>query len=1366
MSFDKDTRNLLARTVTACRRRLTEDVTDQLKGIFGLHPDGTVLQLEELTYLSSDQHAAARRLRDLLDHYQAGAVGKEADRRKAAYERLVLETAFTVLNRLAALRLCEERGLVIECVRNGTMSAGFQMFERISGGALGDRHDSYRVFLECLFDELALDLGVLFDRLTPQSAVFPSDRCLEDVLAELNRPELAHLWTEDETIGWVYQYFNPAEERKAMRDASQAPRNSRELAVRNQFFTPRYVVEFLTDNTLGRIWFEMRKGDTELTEECHYLVRRPNEVFLAPGDKPPIVPEDEADLSQEELLKRPACVEHRGKKDPRDLRVLDPACGSGHFLLYAFDLLEQIYEEAWGDPESPKSEITGRALREDFGSLDLLRRETPRLIVEHNLHGIDIDPRAVQIAALALWLRAQKTWKTLGLKADERPRILRSSIVTAEPMPGEDDMRREFTAALRPRVLGQIVDEVFEKMKLAGEAGSLLKIEEEIKDAVEAARKQWAESPRAEQLLFPGFSDSRPKQEELRFDVTGVTDERFWEETEERILDSLRDYAEGAESDGAVRRRLFAEDAARGFAFVDLCRRRYDVVLMNPPFGEQGVSARDYMDRAYPYAPHEIYCCFFQRALGVCAEGGTCGSLTSRAFLTFSTFSAFRRMVLFERQVCCLADLGRGVLDGAVVETAASVICASGPPRQRSTIFRLLKDPDKQEALRKMIRAKSGENVFSVTQSVFLEIPGAPFCYWSGRLLRRAFSALPSFGESGARPTLGLVSANNDRFLRLRWEVPEELREGRWVDYCKGGDYSKYYDDPHLLVDWRGDGKHIQESYGQAVRLRDPENYLSPGVNYPLVTILGMNARIMPAGCIFDNTAPTVLQDTPEDIWLHLAFVNTRTFEYLVRLLTSSRHWQVGYLRPVPFPPLPASAREELAELAKNCVSIRMAWDSHNETSHLFGWPLAAQVVCSLSAFLASEHEKWELLANELVAHAQRIDEVVALAFGFGDDFEDVLDAELSYNTLTYVRTSLPPNEESLPSVDTLMTMSPSIKADPRIIRALRMQKTKEARYDFRDDVSSIISYVVGCCVGRWDLNCALVSLPPSADAGALLNAMPSCPPGMLQGRDGLPLTFGCIPPDYPLRISWDGFLVDDAGLNDAQPHQDDIVRRTREVFDVLWKDKATEIDQEACYILNVPDLREYFRKPAGFFQDHLKRYSKSRRKAPIYWPLSTTSGSYTIWLYYHRLNDQTLYIAVNKYLEPKIAETERGMACLEEELTTTSGREATKLNDKVQETRAFLGELRELREELLRVAALPFRPDLNDGVIINAAPFHKLFRLRSWAKETEECWKKLEKGDYDWAHLAYVVWPERVCKASRTDRSIAIAHGLEELCE
>lgn len=160
MSFDKDTRNALSKMVATCRRLLTEDVTDQLRGRFGMHSDGTILSIDRLD-LADDEKAAAEALRELLEHFATD----EADQStRGAYDRLVLEIAFITLNRLAALRLCEERGLVVECVRKGTASDGFRLFERVSGGALGTRYHTYRVFLECLFNELALDLEVLFDR--------------------------------------------------------------------------------------------------------------------------------------------------------------------------------------------------------------------------------------------------------------------------------------------------------------------------------------------------------------------------------------------------------------------------------------------------------------------------------------------------------------------------------------------------------------------------------------------------------------------------------------------------------------------------------------------------------------------------------------------------------------------------------------------------------------------------------------------------------------------------------------------------------------------------------------------------------------------------------------------------------------------------------------------------------------------------------------------------------------------------------------------------------------------------------------------------------------------------------------------------
>jgi hypothetical protein len=411
----------------------------------------------------------------------------------------------------------------------------------------------------------------------------------------------------------------------------------------------------------------MRKGDTSLKERCRYLVRRPTEVFLAEGQEPqPSAKETRDDLSQEELLKQPVYIPHRPKKDPREIRILDPACGSGHFLLYCFDLLQVIYEEAYDDPD------LGPALKKDYPTLDELRRAVPGLILKHNLHGIDIDLRATQIADLALWPRCHRAYQELGLKNSQRPKITRSNIVCAEPMPGETNLLKEFTATLQPRVLGQLVETIFEKMKLAGEAGSLLKIEEEIKEAVAAAKKEYqAEMKRLkdEAGYLPGMA---PPRQATLFDFADMTDEAFLDRAEEEIVETLRRYATQAENGRGFRRRLFAEDAARGFAFIDLCRKRYDVVLMNPPFGEPAKASKSLIEKSFLRTKNDVNAAFVERGLDLLCAGGMLGAITSRTGFFLSSFTKWREEILLEEaRPTVFADLGYGVMDSAMVEAAA-----------------------------------------------------------------------------------------------------------------------------------------------------------------------------------------------------------------------------------------------------------------------------------------------------------------------------------------------------------------------------------------------------------------------------------------------------------------------------------------------------------------------------------------------------------------------------------------------------------------------------------------------------------------------------------------------------------------------
>lgn len=638
--MDKETRNRIQRATQAARALLEREYGEQLDGVYDIRPDGTIAA-EPGSHLDAEQRVLRQKLVTAVEHERAAGV-KPAE----AVARYLREAAFTTLNRFVALKMLEARGLVQECVSRGDKSAGFKEFTGLAPGLVQLPDHGYRLYIESLFDEIGREVRVLFNRRDPASLLWPRRQALLDLLAILSAAELAAVWGEDETIGWVYQYFNSDEERRQMRAESQAPRNSRELAVRNQFFTPRYVVQFLADNTLGRVWYEMRQGNTKL-RNLDYLVRHPNEVFLKEGEQPP--KEDEGadkNLSQEDLLKKTVYVPFRAKKDPRDLKILDPACGSGHFLLYAFDLLVAIYEEAWGDEAALKSEVTSPSLREDYADLDSLRAAAPGLILRHNLHGIDIDPRCAQIAALALWMRAQRAFKDLGIGRDARPRIHKTNIVVAEPMPGEPELRREFVATLDPK-LGTLVERVFERMELAGEAGSLLRIEDDIRDSVREIYGEYGELFRA-------------------------SDEERWQAAERDVLRALHEYAERAANGRAYQRRLFAEDAGRGLGFIDLCGHRYDVVLINPPFGAFAEAVRSWAASAWPRTKNDIFAAFVERGIELLHVRGRVGAITSRTGFFLSSFQKWREEVLLrEAPPVVVADLGHGVMDDAMVEAAA-----------------------------------------------------------------------------------------------------------------------------------------------------------------------------------------------------------------------------------------------------------------------------------------------------------------------------------------------------------------------------------------------------------------------------------------------------------------------------------------------------------------------------------------------------------------------------------------------------------------------------------------------------------------------------------------------------------------------
>ncbi len=1333
--MDQTIRNKLRGVVTQCRKLLEDSTAQALQGRFGIYAarkKGEV-QIEDearMAHLTDEDCACRQDLLDHLEHIQA--IGYKPSE---ALEQLVREIAFTHLNRLCAYKMMESRGLIREAVSRGLKSQGFFFYlsdhpedEKLHNG--GEQETAYRNFLDWLGGTLSQEIGVLFNPNDPANRVYPPQRVLNEVLARINDGDLKDIWSQDETIGWVYQYFTPKELRDKARKESQAPRNSYELAFRNQFFTPRYVVEFLTDNTLGRIWYEMRKGKTILKDRCKYLVRRPTEIFLKDDEQPPAESnEAREDLSQEELLKQPVYIPHRPKKDPRELKALDPACGSGHFLLYCFDLLQVIYEEAYNDPD------LAAALRKDYPAIEDLRRAVPGLILKHNLHGIDIDLRATQIAALALWLRCQRTYQELGLKNGARPQITRSNIVCAEPMPGETDLLKEFTASLQPKVLGQLVETVFEKMKLAGEAGSLLKIEEEIREAASKAKFEFAQwkkhQDKAKWSLFPELVK---RDQPSIFDFAGMTDEMFLDRVEEEIIAALQQYTEKASNGRGFRRRLFAEDAERGFGFLELSHRQYDIVLMNPPFGEFAKTYRAQARDDYPNSYNDIFAAFTERWYWRLTEGGSLGAITSRVGFFLMSFKNWRsEFLLRHRCLSELVDLGETVMDEAMVESAAYVLRRERNQKE-TIVVRLLGQKDRWKKLRSSIatlcKGNAPESVFVVDLQACTTLPNAPIVYWVNSNVVVSMGRYPRFEPVIGQVRCGLSTGDNFRFVRLMWEITPLDLHSRWFPLVMTGASQPWFSPLLVVVDWKDDGRYLAEYEGSTIRSR--EFYFRPGFSWTRRATRFVPYAI-PAGCI-PSASRYQAYPSKGNEFVGLGLTASNVVSAVLRFYGEKFKWPnflVDNVKGLPCPVVSERLRQRLIAVVQKGVNQRRRAYQYQEPFHEFVAP---------SALLndgVDDALSWKI-ASILGEHLEL---EVAVAYGLTPTAYDMVNRDLQ---------------------EAIAAVAKSDNGDDQIGEELQSaEETADlvVPEDDRRKLEAVISYSAGVVFGRWDIRFATGERQPP-ELPDPFDPLPVCPPGMLQRPDGLPANPEDVPSDYPIRIDWDGILVDDP------EHEDDIVRRMREVLEVIWKDRAESIEKEACEILGVRELRDYFRKPGsgGFWMDHVKRYSKSRRKAPIYWYLRSARGNYGLWLYYHRLDRDILFKALLNCVEPKIRLEEERLKSLRirKEAAGSSGREAKQIEKDMDRQAQFVSELQDFEDKLRRAANLHINFNLNDGVILNMAP---LWELVPWS-EPKKYWSELQEGKYDWSHVAYQLWPERVEETCKKDRSIAIAHGREELCE
>ncbi len=538
----------------------------------------------------------------------------------------------------------------------------------------------------------------------------------------------------------------------------------------------------------------------------------------------------------------------------------------------------------------------------------------------------------------------------------------------------------------------------------------------------------------------------------------------------------------------------------------------------------------------------------------------------------------------------------------------------------------------------------------------------------------------------------GLATADDFRFVRAWWEVdpetigysPEDTRKGRgWVHFAKGGAFSPFYADVHLVVDWWENGQALRD-FSNAY-IRNKLWYFRPGLTWPNSTTSDLSVRVFPMACIFGHMGPSLFAWQDDGLALSLlALLNSRAYMLLLGfslgLATAGRrHYEVGLLQRTPIPHLGEEAREDLAALGKQGFHLQREADRADETTHVFTLPALA-----LAAARRGQHPPLPL--PHVLAEQARQDEAErrAALVSLQREIDDFANA--------------------------LYGMKVSSNAEEKYAGPLPDDATLSA--DF-------LMWAVGVAFGRWDIRLALEARLPELPAP--FAPLSRYAPAALRTARGEP-----FPPfeDDPSDLPAQGLLADDPG----QPW--DLTGRVRRVLRLLWGDQAPAAETELLHMLGTDDLRAWLHHPNEFWRHHRTRYSKSRRKAPIYWPLQSERRAYTIWLYYPRLDRDMVFKALDELALPRLNRLRSALADLRAQ---AAGNPPADLRRRLAVQEAAVAELQDFYEELKAVADLNIVPSLDDGVLLNAAPYHELL---PWP-DAVRAWRELQDGKYPWSGIA-----------------------------
>lgn len=1099
---------------------------------------------------------------------------------KTAYQYVIEEVAYTWFNRLIAIRFMEVNDYLPSHIRVLSSESGKLEPDLVTTPFDAElpftAEEEAQIFqlkqdnkLDEVFRILFLKQCNALNEILP--ALFEKTKNYTELLLSLSVIDqdgvvyhLIHDIPEDdfnierggqvEIIGWLYQYYNT--EPKAAAFAKNGKITKEEIPAVTQLFTPDWIVRYMVENSLGRLWVEGHP-ECDLKENWKYYLEEAQQE-----------PEVQAKLS--EIRKEYAAL------NPEDIKLIDPCMGSGHILVYAFDVLMQIYESA-----------------------GYSQRDAAKSILEHNIYGLDIDDRAYQLAYFAVMMKARQYNRRIlnGENTCYVYAIQESNSINRAHLKyfgaGLDDIEKNAAKMQLEGLMDTLTD--------AKEYGSILNVE----------GYNWE--------LLRRFVAAEDTDGQISMDSVGV------EDTAEQ-LNRLVDIGE-------------------------TMARKYWVTITNPPYAaisNLSPKVNDFVKANYPDSKVDLFAVFIERCGLMTRVSGYQAMITQHAWMFLASYENLRDKLL-NKELINLAHLGPHAFDeinGEVVQTSSFVFCNDFFSNYNSTFVQLV--GGKNEAA-KAAMFISGEHRFNKTNEQLREIQGAPYtAYWASDVVLSAFKKSHLVGDV-SEPRVGMATANNDRFIRLWFEVNrnkfginissrKEAVESRkkWFPFAKGGEQRKWYGNNDTVVNWENDGFEIQNFKDEKTGRIRSHNYnldyiFSSALTWTVIGTEKTSFRFCPVGFLYSNSGYGLFCNNEKTKYYLLGFMNSKIAASLLKILSPSMGFESGYLRKLPL--IESDSLDSIVERVKHCIDGSNAeWDSFEVSWDFKKHPLLRNVSTISEAFTQWQTE-CDARFNQLKVNEEELNRIFIDIYGLQDELTQKVEDK-----------------------------------DVTVRKA-----------DLQRDIKSLLSYAVGCMFGRYSLD-----VEGLAYAGGEWDSS--------KYQSFIPDADNVIP------------------ITDEEYLDDDIVSRLCDWLKVVYGADTLEanLDYIAKALGNKGStsreiIRNYFLN--DFFKDHCQTYSVTGSgKRPIYWLFdSGKQNGFKALVYLHRYTPDTIGNLRIDYLHKmqRVYESEinRMQDMMDHSGNAREVAAASKRKDKLAKQ---LKECREYDEKISHLALSHIELDLDDGVKVN----------------------------------------------------------------